>query len=93
MARSYKPSSGFLPIDEFMRQSSTGHHANVMLVPFVFKVLIMNIPALLYRLYEPFLWSQIKSGPKPHHIGLIVDGNRRFARIQGMASNEGHNAG
>jgi tritrans,polycis-undecaprenyl-diphosphate synthase [geranylgeranyl-diphosphate specific] len=53
----------------------------------------MNIPAVLYRFYEPFLWSQIKSGPKPHHIGLIVDGNRRFARIKGLASNEGHNAG
>jgi tritrans,polycis-undecaprenyl-diphosphate synthase [geranylgeranyl-diphosphate specific] len=93
MARSYKPTSGFLPIEEFMRQPSTRYLANAMLVGFVFKVLKMNIPALLYRLYEPLLWSQIKSGPKPHHIGLIVDGNRRFARIQGMASNEGHNAG
>jgi len=53
----------------------------------------MNIPAVLYKLYEPILWSQIQSGPKPHHIGLIVDGNRRFARVKGLASNEGHNAG
>ena len=53
----------------------------------------MKVPSLLYRLYEPILWSQIKSGPRPHHIGLIVDGNRRFAQVQGMASNEGHNAG
>lgn len=53
----------------------------------------MNIPALLYRLYEPILWSQIKSGPRPHHIGVIVDGNRRFATRRGMASTEGHNAG
>lgn len=53
----------------------------------------MNIPALLYRFYEPFLWSQIKDGQKPHHIGLIVDGNRRFARFKGLASTEGHNAG
>ena len=53
----------------------------------------MNAASFLYRLYEPILWSQIKSGPKPHHIGLIVDGNRRFARVQGLASNEGHNAG
>jgi tritrans,polycis-undecaprenyl-diphosphate synthase [geranylgeranyl-diphosphate specific] len=53
----------------------------------------MKAPSLLYRLYEPFLWSQIKTGPNPHHIGLIVDGNRRFAKVQGMASNEGHNAG
>ncbi len=53
----------------------------------------MRIPSLLYRLYEPLLWAQIKSGPRPHHIGLIVDGNRRFAKVQGLASNEGHNAG
>ena len=53
----------------------------------------MNIPAVLYRLYEPLLWSQIRNGPRPQHIGLIVDGNRRFARVRGLASNEGHNAG
>ncbi|MCZ6503421.1 MAG: polyprenyl diphosphate synthase [Gammaproteobacteria bacterium] len=53
----------------------------------------MKIPNLLYRLYEPLLWSQIKTGPKPHHIGLIIDGNRRFAKGMGMAQNEGHVAG
>ena len=53
----------------------------------------MNLRAVLYKLYEPFLWSQIKDGPRPGHIGLIVDGNRRFARGKGMASNEGHDAG
>ena len=53
----------------------------------------MNIPAVLYKLYEPMLWAQIKNGPRPQHIGLIVDGNRRFARVKGLASNEGHNAG
>lgn len=53
----------------------------------------MNIPSLLYRLYEPILWSQIRSGPKPHHIGVIVDGNRRFARGKGLASTDGHSAG
>lgn len=53
----------------------------------------MNVPSILYKLYEPLLWSQIKNGPRPHHIGLIVDGNRRFAQMRGLASNEGHNAG
>ncbi|MDA1301251.1 MAG: polyprenyl diphosphate synthase [Proteobacteria bacterium] len=56
-------------------------------------MILITAPSFLYRLYEPYLFSQIKSGPKPHHIGLIVDGNRRFARVQGLASNEGHNAG
>lgn len=54
----------------------------------------MNVPAFLYKIYERSLWNQIKTGPKPHHIGLIVDGNRRFARAKGLSStNEGHNAG
>jgi len=54
----------------------------------------MSLPSVLYKLYEPLLWSQIKNGPRPQHIGLIVDGNRRFARVKGLAStNEGHNAG
>ncbi len=54
----------------------------------------MNILLPFYRLYERLLWRQIKSGPKPHHIGLIVDGNRRFARVKGLSNpNEGHSAG
>lgn len=54
----------------------------------------MNVPAFLYRIYERVLWRQIRNGPNPQHIGLIVDGNRRFARARGLANtNEGHNAG
>jgi tritrans,polycis-undecaprenyl-diphosphate synthase [geranylgeranyl-diphosphate specific] len=54
----------------------------------------MNVPAILYRLYERSLWNQVRNGPKPHHIGLIVDGNRRFAKSKGFANtNEGHSAG
>ena len=33
-----------------------------------------------YRLYEHRLESQVKALPVPRHIGLILDGNRRFAR-------------
>jgi len=47
-----------------------------------------------YRFYEQFLWRQINDGPKPHHIGLIVDGNRRFAKLQGFVdANQGHSVG
>lgn len=53
----------------------------------------LKAPSLLYRLYELLLWPQIKAGPKPHHIGLIVDGNRRFAQMKGLASAAGHDAG
>ena len=53
----------------------------------------MQVPAILYKLYEPLLWSQIKKGPMPHHIGLIVDGNRRFAQRKSMTFAEGHKLG
>lgn len=54
----------------------------------------MNFLSIVYKLYERLLWRQIRDGRKPHHIGLIVDGNRRFARVRGLATtNEGHSAG
>ena len=49
---------------------------------------------LFYRFYEKLLWRQIDDGPKPHHIGLIVDGNRRFAKVHGYVdANQGHSVG
>ena len=39
---------------------------------------------LLYRLYEHRLRRQIRAGPMPEHVGLILDGNRRYARQQGF---------
>ncbi|MFT5792120.1 MAG: undecaprenyl diphosphate synthase, partial [Saprospiraceae bacterium] len=54
----------------------------------------MNVPGIFYKLYERVLWRQINAGPRPHHIGLIVDGNRRFARGKGFTNTiEGHTAG
>lgn len=53
----------------------------------------MKINSILYKIYEKTLWYQIKDGRRPHHIGLIVDGNRRFAREKGLAVNQGHSIG
>lgn len=39
-----------------------------------------SIKALLYRLYERRLERRLVSGQQPRHIGLILDGNRRFGR-------------
>src|SRR5690606_23098251 len=39
-----------------------------------------RIERLIYRLYEERLLRQIAGGPLPRHIGLILDGNRRFGR-------------
>ena len=54
---------------------------------------MLKMPNLLYKFYEAFLWPQIKNGPRPHHIGLIVDGNRRFAKEKGKDIEYGHKVG
>ena len=45
----------------------------------------MNIKNLLnfsgtYKIYEKYLTKQIQKQPKPQHIGIILDGNRRWAQ-------------
>ena len=35
-----------------------------------------------YKLYEKWLWQQVKGGVKPEHIAIILDGNRRWANEQ-----------
>lgn len=52
------------------------------------------IKAPFYRLYVHRLRSQARDWQRPHHIGLIMDGNRRFARRSGFASAlDGHQRG
>ncbi len=54
----------------------------------------MRIPPFLYSLYERFLRGQLNSAKRPLHVGLIVDGNRRFALANGLATRKaGHMAG
>lgn len=33
----------------------------------------------VYRVYEEWLWRQVKVGVKPEHVAIILDGNRRWA--------------
>lgn len=49
---------------------------------------------LLYRLYQSRLRREIEPGSVPHHVAVIVDGNRRWAklRMQERAA-YGHRAG
>jgi len=44
-------------------------------------------------IYERILWSQIRDGEKPNHIGIILDGNRRWASTHGLPPWAGHNFG
>ena len=50
----------------------------------------MKLQSPIYRFYEKRLWKQIKNGPKPQHIGVILDGNRRYALKKGLDAKEGH---
>jgi tritrans,polycis-undecaprenyl-diphosphate synthase [geranylgeranyl-diphosphate specific] len=47
----------------------------------------------VYRLYEGRLKSQIERDETPSHIGIILDGNRRWAINQGVAQGLGHQEG
>ncbi len=38
----------------------------------------------LYYLYEQHLLRQVQRWPAPRHVGVILDGNRRYARRQGL---------
>jgi short-chain Z-isoprenyl diphosphate synthase len=48
----------------------------------------------LYRAYGWHLRRQLKDAPMPRHVGLIMDGNRRWARQMGMTNpSVGHKYG
>ncbi len=47
----------------------------------------------IYKLYEKWLWMQIRKGPFPVHIGIIPDGNRRWARLMNLDPWMGHEEG
>ena len=54
----------------------------------------LHAPGLLYRLYEKRLRHGLTPDVLPHHIGMIVDGNRRWARERLLESeSHGHRAG
>ncbi len=54
----------------------------------------MKVRSLLYRLYERRLQREIEGEKLPQHVGLILDGNRRYARSVGLMSIlEGHRLG
>lgn len=42
---------------------------------------------------ERTLLREVREGEVPHHIAIIMDGNRRFAREVGLSPTEGHQMG
>jgi len=48
---------------------------------------------LIYRGYERLLTGEIRKHSIPHHIAVIMDGNRRYAGRLGIMRNQGHSYG
>jgi short-chain Z-isoprenyl diphosphate synthase len=49
---------------------------------------------LVYSVYERRLMRSLANAPRPRHVGVIVDGNRRWARSVGAVDvSTGHRAG
>jgi short-chain Z-isoprenyl diphosphate synthase len=46
------------------------------------------IRSLVYRIYEIRLRERVAAGPMPHHVGIILDGNRRHGRANGLIDPE-----
>ena len=53
----------------------------------------MRLPQLLYGLYERRLAASLPPGSIPRHVGVILDGNRRWARSFGEPASTGHRRG
>ena len=57
----------------------------------VLKKLLSTIGA--YKLYERWLWHQVKNGEKLEHIAIVLDGNRRWASQKDLNPWLGHKKG
>ena len=53
----------------------------------------MAAPAFLYKLYERCLMRELGATALPRHIGVMLDGNRRWARELGQTASFGHRKG
>ena len=47
----------------------------------------------VYRIYEKWLIEQVRKTRMPKHLGIILDGNRRWAYERNLKNNEGHKLG
>jgi short-chain Z-isoprenyl diphosphate synthase len=54
----------------------------------------MTLRELLYSIYERRLTARLAGKPVPRHVGVMCDGNRRWAREMGYVDpNDGHRMG
>ncbi len=64
-----------------MTSENTGHHMSGI------------IADTAYKQYEKRLSKDVLANPVPHHIAIIMDGNRRFAKELGLGAGDGHKEG
>ena len=64
-----------------MPSEKTGHHMSGI------------IADTAYKQYEKRLSKDVLANPVPHHIAIIMDGNRRFAKELGLGTGDGHKEG
>ncbi|MCX5073629.1 isoprenyl transferase [Streptomyces sp. NPDC060334] len=53
----------------------------------------MKLRDLVYRLYARRVEGRLDHDEAPKHIGVILDGNRRWAKASGGTTEQGHQAG
>ena len=53
----------------------------------------MGLDDLLYGVYERRLARRLSRAAVPRHVGVMLDGNRRWARANGFETQDGHQAG
>ncbi|GAA4836451.1 polyprenyl diphosphate synthase [Garicola koreensis] len=54
---------------------------------------VPGLSTLAYRLYERQLQRDLRHDRMPAHIGVVVDGNRRWAKLADSSTADGHLAG
>ncbi|WP_276785564.1 undecaprenyl diphosphate synthase family protein, partial [Corynebacterium falsenii] len=53
-----------------------------------------KLPHLLYPAYEAQLARTLRDQPRPKHVAIMADGNRRWARENGFTDvSHGHRVG
>ena len=55
--------------------------------------LLVEVGGFLYGFYERGLLRELAGGRIPKHIGVMVDGNRRWAKQFNAPTSQGHQAG
>lgn len=53
----------------------------------------LRVPDVVYRFYERRLARSLENHPLPGHIGVVLDGNRRWAKQSGASTAYGHQVG